>query len=142
MQRVLLTIKGTQTEGGLSELIEFVTEGRFVREADGYLLEYDESELSGTDGCTTRLIIKDDSVTLLRSGDTGTHMFFSQGSVCESNISTPFGTLRLNVFALRVESKLNDHDGRLCLEYELNMGDLSTLNKLDLSFKRMQDCIS
>lgn len=142
MQRVLLTIKGTQIEDGQSEFIEFVTEGLFSRTADGYLLEYEESELTGIEDCTTKLIIKEGSVTLQRSGRMGTHMIFSPGSVYESNFSTPYGTMHLSVFALRVESSLRSQDGSLCLEYELNMGELSTINKLDLSFKSMKDCIS
>lgn len=142
MQRVMLTIKGTQTESGHSELIEFVTEGRFVRNADGYLLEYDESELMGLKGCITQLTIKQGSVTLQRSGAHHMHMIFAPGSVYESTFSTPEGTLRLNVFATRVESRLGTREGNLSLEYELSMGDLSTLNKLDLSFKSMEECIN
>jgi len=69
-------------------------------------------------------------------------MIFSPGSVFESNLTTPYGTLHLNVFALRVESSINDQDGSLSLEYELNIGEMSTVNKLDLSFKNMDDCIS
>lgn len=142
MQRVLLKIKGVQIEGESSELIEFTTEGRFLKNGSGCLLEYDESELTGKDGCTTKLILKNGSVTLLRNGAFGTHMFFSPGSVYESNLSTPYGPLRLNVHALRVESRLDEKDGSLSLEYELNMGELSTINKLDLSFKSMEDYIS
>jgi hypothetical protein len=41
-----------------------------------------------------------------------------------------------------VESELNETEGRLRLEYELSMGSLSTFNKLDLSFKNMEDCIN
>ncbi len=142
MQRVMLTIKGAQLEGGHDDHVEFMTEGRLFRDAEGYLLEYDESELTGVDGCTTRLILKDGSVTLLRSGGSDMHMIFSPHSVYESTVTTPEGTRRISIFALRVESQLFEQSGRLSLEYELSIGDLSTVNKLDLSFKSMEGCIN
>jgi hypothetical protein len=41
-----------------------------------------------------------------------------------------------------VESQLSGLNGRLSLEYELNVGDFCTVNKLDLSFKSMEGCIN
>ncbi|MDD5018234.1 MAG: DUF1934 domain-containing protein [Eubacteriales bacterium] len=142
MQKVLLTIKGTQTEGGADDYIEFVTEGRLYQNADGYLLEYDESELTGNHGTTTRLILEDGSVTLSRSGAIDTHMVFSQNSVYESKLSTPFGTMKMSIFAFRVESTVCEQSGSVNLEYRLNIDDSISLNKLDLSFKSMKDCIN
>ena len=142
MQRVLLTIKGTQMEGGSNELIEFVTEGRFCKLSDGCLLEYDESALTGIDGCTTTLTLKNGSVTLQRSGLLETQIIFSPGSVYQGHYTTPHGNLDISVYAVRIKSHLGDNDGSLSLEYELNLGDLVSVNKLDLSFKQMRDCIS
>ncbi len=139
MQRILLTIKGTQSEGDNSELIEFVTEGRFCRLSDGYLLEYDESTLTGIEGCTTKLTLKNNSVILQRSGTFDTHMVFSPGSVFQGYYSTPHGTMNMSVFAVRVESELGEQDGSLNLEYEMTLGEMFTLNKLNLSFKQMKD---
>lgn len=137
MQKVLLTIKGTQIEGSTQDVVEFITEGRLFKNADGYLLEYDESSLIGIDGVTTKLILEDESVTLLRSGGIDSHMVFSKNSVYESNFSTPFGEMRMSIFAHNVRSKFCDKGGSISLEYELNIGDASTVNKLDLSFKSM-----
>lgn len=142
MERILLTIKGTQRDNGRDEHLEFMTEGRLIKTADGYLLEYDESELTGEEGCITRLILKDDSVTLLRTGSNEVHMIFTPHSVYESSIETPEGVLRMSLFPLRVESELQEKSGRLSLEYELSIGSLSTVNRLDLSFKSVEGCIN
>ena len=141
MQKILLTIKGTQ-DGSADDYIEFVTEGRLYKNGEEYLLEYDESGLTGVDGVTTKLILENDSITLSRSGAIDTHMVFSKNRVYESNLSTPFGPIHMSIFALRVDSELSDQSGSVRLEYELNMGDSSTINKLDLSFKSMKDCIN
>jgi len=142
MQKVLLTIKGTQTEHGESESIEFVTEGRLYHNDTGCSLEYDESELTGASGVTTRVILEDESVTLSRSGAVDTHMVFEENQVYESNFTTPAGTLRLSVLALHVDSQLKDSGGSVDLEYELNMGNLSTVNRLNLSFRSVKDCVN
>jgi uncharacterized beta-barrel protein YwiB (DUF1934 family) len=142
MQRVLLTIKGMQLDDSQDDSVEFVTEGRLTKNAEGYLLEYDESELTGVEGGITRLILKDGSVTLLRTGSSDMHMIFSPHSVYESSVMTPEGQKRMSIFAMRVESQLFEQSGRLSLEYELSVGNLSTVNKLDLSFKSMEGCIN
>ncbi len=142
MQRVLLNIKGTQREGDSNECIELTTEGRLSKKPEGLLIEYDESELTGIEGCTTTLVLKDNCVTMERKGTLSMQMEFAPGRVFNSNLSTPYGTINLHVFASRVESELKESEGRLCLEYELSMDSLSTFNKLDLSFKNMEDCIN
>lgn len=142
MQRVLLNIKGTQREGDTNECIELITEGRLVNKPEGLLIEYEESELTGIEGCTTTLVLKDNCVTLERNGTLTMQMEFATGRVFNSSLNTPYGTIHLHVFASRVESELKETEGRLSLEYELSMGNLSTFNKLDLSFKNMEDCIN
>jgi len=143
MEKILLTIKGTQRDNGHDEHLEFMTEGRLIKTADGYLLEYDETELTGEEGCIIRLILKDNSVTLLRTGaNNEVHMIFAPHSVYESSIETPEGVLRMSLFPLRVESELKENSGHLSLEYELSIGSLSTVNKLDLSFKSVEGCVN
>lgn len=142
MQRVLLTIKGTNIENGEKELVEFVTEGRLQIKPGGYLLEYDETELTGEEGVTTKVLIEDGSVTLMRNGEMDTHMVFKENQVFESNVSTPFGMVRMNVFAHHVESTLNDKSGLLDLEYEISTQEISTTNRLILSFKRVEEYIN
>lgn len=142
MQRVLLTIKGTNIENGEKELVEFVTEGRLQVKPGGYLLEYDETELTGEEGVTTKVLLEDGSVTLMRNGEVDTHMVFKENQVFESNVSTPFGMVRMNVFAHHVESTLNDKSGLLDLEYEVSTQEMSTTNRLILSFKRVEEYIN
>lgn len=142
MQKVLLTIKGTNIEDGERELVEFVTEGRLEIKPGGYLLEYDETELTGEEGVTTKLLLEDGSVTLMRNGEVDTHMVFKKNQVFQSNVSTPFGMVRMNIFAHHVESELNDRSGSLDLEYEVSTQDMSTTNRLILSFKRVEEYIN
>ena len=142
MQKVLLTIKGMNIADGETDLVEFVTEGRLFVNANGYLLEYDESELTGEQGVTTQVLLEDGSVTLSRNGEIDTHMVFKENQVFESNVSTPFGMVHMNIMAHHVGSSITGNSGTLDLEYEVSTDDISTVNKLFLSFKRVSDHIN
>ena len=70
-KEVVISIKGMQNfEGALPDVIELVTEGRLVRDGESYTLSYQESELTGLEGTTTRVHIDGGRVTLLREGNT------------------------------------------------------------------------
>lgn len=142
MQKVLLTIKGMNISAGETDLVEFVTEGRLFMNANGYLLEYDESELTGEEGVTTKVLLEGASVTLSRNGEIDTHMVFKENQVFESNVSTPFGMVHMNIMAHHVDSSLSDKSGTLDVEYEVSTDDMSTINKLNLSFKRVNEHIN
>jgi uncharacterized beta-barrel protein YwiB (DUF1934 family) len=142
MQKVLLTIKGNQLEGSPGDYVELVTEGRLYREDGGYLIEYDESGLTGPEGVTTKIHLENGSVTLSRNGDDQTHMIFSKNSVYESNFSTPLGPMRISILALDIKSELSDECGKLSLEYELSTDDSCSVGKLDLSFKNIGEWIN
>ena len=139
---MLLTIKGNQLEAGPGEYVELVTEGRLYREESGYVIEFDESGLTGRDRATTRIRLEDGGVTLSRDGEDETHIVFSKDSVYESSFSTPLGVMRLNILPLQIESDLSDERGSLKLEYELSTGERRSLGKLDLSFKSIGGVIS
>jgi len=139
MPNVWLTIRGTLMDSGPEEAVEFVTEGTLQRNADGVLLEYDESALTGVEGVKTRLKIEGETVTIERSGGLDTQMVFTPGSVFQSSLNSPAGRTDMSIFATRVESCLQEKSGRLKLEYEMSMGDLFTVNRLDLSFRNMEE---
>lgn len=141
MQKVLLTIKGSQIEDPGS-YVEFITEGKLTKESNGYLIEYDESGMTGGESTTTKILVEDNSVTMLKSGKTDTQLVFTKNSVYQSSVSTPEGVMRMNVLALDVESKLSEECGNVNLEYEVHMGGLVSAGKLNLSFKSLGEWIN
>jgi uncharacterized beta-barrel protein YwiB (DUF1934 family) len=124
------------------EAVEFVTEGTLQRNDEGVLLEYDESALTGVEGVKTRLLIEGETVTIERSGALDTQMVFTPGSVFQSSLSSSAGHMDMSIFATRVETRMQEKSGSLSLEYEMSMGDLFTVNKLDLSFRNMEERVN
>ena len=114
MKDILLKIVGMQiTERGSEEQMEFITEGRFARKGDAMYLIFEESELSGVEGCTTSLKISGEKVRMKRYGEEGaiqTAIEFEKGRKFTGWYETPFGTVAIEVLTNGIENKL-DPDG-------------------------------
>ena len=78
---VIISIKGKQIYAESSpDEIELVTAGTLKQESGGkYSISYQESELTGLEGTTTRLLIDGGKVTLLREGSINSQMVFEEG---------------------------------------------------------------
>ena len=55
MKDVLIKLISTQNDGEDSESTELITRGKFGREKDGYIIEYDETEATGYAGSKTKI---------------------------------------------------------------------------------------
>ena len=77
---VIITIKGLQNyEEQEPDNVELITAGSFYQKNGDYYLTYQESELTGMGSTTTTMKIEADRVTIMRYGDTRTHMIFEEG---------------------------------------------------------------
>lgn len=79
------------------EVIEVVTPGKFHLGESEFKAVYEESEISGMDGTTTTLVIKDDVLVLEREGSTSTRMEFKKGEDVISLYNTPYGMMNINI---------------------------------------------
>ena len=76
---VIISIKGKQlyAESGPDEM-ELVTSGVLKRDSrGGFLVSYQESELTGLEGTTTKLHVHGGRVTLLREGGVNSQMVWT-----------------------------------------------------------------
>lgn len=94
---VIISIKGKQlyAESGPDEM-ELVTSGVLKRDSrGGFLVSYQESELTGLEGTTTKLHVHGGRVTLLREGGVNSQMVFEEGRRHLSMYETPYGELHI-----------------------------------------------
>ena len=80
------------------EVIEVVTPGKFHLGESEFKAVYEESEISGMDGTTTTLVIKDEALILEREGSTTTRMEFKKGEEVVSLYNTPYGMMNINIY--------------------------------------------
>ena len=122
---VLLFIQGEQYYDGVDpDSVELMTEGTMEVEGDTYRLTYQESELTGLEGTTTRLLIKNGQVTLLREGNINSQMVFEEGRRHLSMYETPYGALSIGVNTRRMRSTVDEAGGDLEIDYAIEIDNL------------------
>lgn len=119
-----------------NEAIEVVTPGTFIIHDDGYKAIYEESEISGMDGTTTTLNIKDNSMILERVGSINTNMEFKEGLTAVSLYNTPYGILDLNVDTEKLKINIDENGGEIHSKYILGLeGQDGITTVLDIKIK-------
>ena len=123
---VIISIKGKQLYAeGSPEEMELVTAGTLKRDgAGGCTISYQESELTGLEGTTTRVHIDGGRVTLLREGNTNSQMVFEEGRRHLSMYETPYGALSIGVNTRRMRSTLGEAGGDLEIDYAIEIDNL------------------
>lgn len=110
---VILFVRGEQTfDGAAPEVTELMTEGVMTMEAGGAMtLTYEETELTGMEGTTTRFLIRGDQVALERTGMIQSRMEFKQGERSSSLYETPWGTMVVDISTTRLLHRLGERGG-------------------------------
>lgn len=124
-KNVIISVKGSQSvdKKDVNQL-ELVTEGRYYKKGNTYYVTYKESDLTGMEGTTTTLkIAKDGKVTLIRFGKVNSQFVFEQGQRHISHYDTSFGNFTVGVFASSVDVNVDDHGGKVCVDYQLDVDD-------------------
>ena len=115
MKDITLKIVGTQNFDDIEEeQMEFVTDGRFYARGGRAYIIYDESEVSGMEGCKTTIRVDDRSVRMKRTGlaGFGTELYFEKGKRFSSIYNTPYGPMGIEVLTDDVKNELDLEEGR------------------------------
>lgn len=138
-ENVIISIKSSQlSDGQKPDTIELVTAGTLRKEDDGYTIAYQESELTGLEGTTTRLRIEGPRVTLVREGSVNSQMIFEEGEKHLSMYETPYGALAVGIDTRRVTSDIGESGGDLRINYAIEIDNLlvgRTLFRLNIKKK-------
>ena len=131
-KRAIISVKSTSNLDA-NEVIEVVTPGTFIIDEQGFKAIYEESEISGMDGTTTTLNIKDDMMILDIVRSTTTNMEFKEGEVAVSLYKTPYGILNLNVDTEELNISINENGGKIYSKYILGLeGQEGIITELDI----------
>lgn len=120
-KQVVLFVRGTQYYDDIEpEETELMTEGIMVSGDDGaIILEYQETELTGMEGTTTRFTIQDDTVVLTREGSVNSQMVFQRGKRNSSIYETPWGTMLVDISTASLQYRLDAHGGVMEIRYTI-----------------------
>lgn len=121
-KKVLLSIEGRQSYAGQEpEVIELVTEGTLEQTVDGWIISYDESDLTGMQGVTTSFTVLPKKLILTRTGKLNSQMVFQEGIRHESLYQMEFGALMLSVCARKIFVELDPNGGVIDLSYGIEI---------------------
>ena len=124
-ENVIISIKGSQLyEGQDPDVTELVTAGTLRREQEGYTSAYQETELTGLEGTTTKLRIEGPRVTLLRQGSVNSQMIFEVGRKHLSMYETPYGALAVGIETRRLKNTVDEAGGDLEIDYAIEIDNL------------------
>ena len=111
-KEIILFVRGEQTyDGAAPEVTELATEGLMSIEGGEISLTYQESEITGMEGTTTRFVIRGDTVVLERTGMIVSRMEFKQGERSSSFYETPWGTMAVDVTTTKLAHRLTERGG-------------------------------
>lgn len=123
---VVLSICGRQSYAGQEpDVIELVTEGTLEETNGGWLLCYEESDLTGLQGVNTTFQVQGDVITLIRKGRLNSQMVFREGVSYDSLYQMEFGALMLTVCATKVKADITHNGGVIDLTYNIEIEQTS-----------------
>ena len=133
MSEVLLHIKGSQLQGEDSDFVELTTQGELQYSDNGCTLAYEETEGEG-ESVRTEICVADRVVTMQKKGAVDAQFIFELGKTFITSYKTPFGDLDVSLLPTLVDAKVERDQGKIELEYVLNIAGAEIVNRLHLSY--------
>ncbi len=137
-QEVIISIKGIQNYvHAQPDQVELVTKGWLIRDEEGYLLSYQESEVTGLEGTLTTFQVEPERVTLVRTGEFNSQMVFQEGRRHLSMYETPFGSMSIGVNTRHLLVELDESGGEIEIDYAIEIDHtLAGRNVFQISVRR------
>jgi uncharacterized beta-barrel protein YwiB (DUF1934 family) len=133
-KKVILSIAGNRFTQDDDDQVKLITQGSYYMDGLAYVLQYDESELSGMEGTTTTVRIEDGTVIMQRAGTHNSHFVFKNGQFFQGNYKTPFGEVQVGLYPVYLDYLFEEDNGRLDLEYRMELSGVETMNQIQISF--------
>ena len=130
MKEVVLTITGTHAydETG-DDALAFITEGKLYDRNGTIYLTYDESYLTGLEGCRTRLKLEPDRVRMTRKGRSigiDTEIHFEKGKRYQGYYDTEFGPIEMEVLTNDLTNTVSfEEGGEVDIDYNISLKGLA-----------------
>lgn len=130
MKNIMLKIQGKQMpSGGQEDIIELITEGKYYDKDNAQYIVYEESEISGMEGCTTTLKIQSNKITMKRFGNATSELVFEKGKRHTSNYSTPYGNFKMEILTKELKCSIDENiKGNILIKYSISLQGLAEGN--------------
>lgn len=122
-KNVIISIKGEHAYPGQEqEVVELVTAGKLSDQpGGGFLLTYQESEVTGLEGTVTTIQVNGPRVTMMRAGAFNSQMIFEEGRRHLSMYDTPYGALSVGINTRKMRAAIDKSGGDITIDYGLEI---------------------
>jgi len=133
--KIKITTIQTIDDAGNEDNIEMITEATLDKIDDCFIINYDESGLTETEGSRTRLKIYKNKMLLTKIGSFSSKMKFEEGNSYSDFYTTPYGSFDLDFLTVSYINNLNDNGrGSVEVEYKIVFGKTGeSYNKLKIN---------
>ena len=131
MKNIMLKINAKQhRQEEQEDVMELVTDGKYYKKGNSVYLVYEESELSGAEGCITTLVVKDAQVKLRRYGASTQELQFEKGKKFTGLYETPIGFVDMEIVTNNINNTIEEDGskGRITIDYEISLKGLLEAN--------------
>lgn len=123
---VYISIKGSQSYEDDQNKMEVTTAGKFYDKDGKYYVSYVEGELTGMEKCNTTIKVSPDgTVTMMRHGQTNTHMIFEKDKCHIGHYETPYGDFTISVTANKIDVSLDENGGNIDIDYIMDINNVA-----------------
>jgi uncharacterized beta-barrel protein YwiB (DUF1934 family) len=136
---VWISIKGTSPNYSEDEGVELITEGKLFISGGRYMVEYDESHMTGMSGTRTSMSIDGDIVTVMRRGNINSNFIFTRGQRQDSLYETDHGDMMMSVFTNKVDIDFNENGGEVKVEYQVDFENDTGRNYINILVKEVRN---
>ena len=121
MKNVIITVRGIQiTADEPAADMELVTEGTYTFDnGTGYFV-YEETEITGMAGTTTRFDFSPGEAVITRDGTVQSKMVFVEGKRNVFLYNTPWGSMTMGIDTHKIDNKLTERGGTSDIDYTLS----------------------
>jgi len=121
MKKVLITVQGIQiTADEPATDMELVTEGEYTYDNGSGWFTYEETEITGMEGTTTRFDFSPSEAVITREGSVSSKMIFIEGKKNVFLYNTPWGSMTMGIDTHKIESDLDACGGSIEIDYTLS----------------------
>ncbi len=126
-ENVLIKINTVQMDfKGNKDNIELITEGKVYLKNNATYVVYEESEISGMEGTTSRLKITENCIVIKKTGRNNSELIFELGKRFRTLYRTPHGDFPMEIVTKKI--KINKMDSYknldITIDYDLNITGL------------------
>ncbi len=121
--KVKITTVQIVDKAGNEDVIELVTEASMEHAEDCFIINYDESDITESEGTKTRLKIYENKLIMTKVGSISSRMEFEKNKSYSNLYSTPYGAFDLDFNTISYNNNLDEYGrGSVDIEYKVIFG--------------------